>query len=1123
MANTTTHTATDNTFLKGLESSPIWNLADVGDLTYSFAGSGELTTINTAITDSGRTGTAVAVTTAMQGHLTAALNGWAAVSGLSFTAEATFDDANFQFGFANSLQSPSGGLNGFMQFPSTGGESFGVFSTNTGMSITPETGAGAPVNRVSLHEIGHGLAMSHPHGTPGVPWAISAATGAGDHQLDNNRYTVMSYERGGLDVKYDNKAYGYSVTPMALDIAAIQAMYGVDTSTNTTATTYNLTDAGTTALDLDGSDGSVSIGRAFYSIWDNQTDGARDKIAYSGAMRVLINLNDATLDTTVNAEDKAWIDDLATSATVASDLPTEFKLDFFDSGMGASAEYHAGGFFSRVFSSATSYDLGGYSIAKGVVIEDADGSSGKDVLIGNQVANTLDGKGEADVIHGAGGDDTIIGGAGDDEMWGGAGNDDIDGGDGTGDVAAFSGLCAEYTVEKDDTTGVFTVTHITDGTDGTDTLRNIEKLKFADGVIDITGDGPYGCPPVDFIFLVDLSGSYSDDLANFVSNARSIAASVLATSPDSQFAIASFVDKPESPYGSAGDYLYRADLPLTASVADFEAGLAALSTLSGGDTPEAQYVGLWRAANGVGLNLREDTQKIILIATDAPAHSAADYGLDENTIRDFLETEGIVVAGDDAAAAADVAGEDVADDHEVHWGDEVGETPVDGTEEYGYVPSLPDSGSELFLETLASQFGIGNVAPIFAVTSGAESFYEGISSAFRRSSVVPISSSSTDIGDSVREALLELTSPGALLGDADDNLFEGTPGNDIYAGSRGSDTLRGGEGDDLLDGGADDDTVEGGGGADTLSGGTGADEIDGGSGDDSIDPGAGVDLITLGDGFDKVLGTLAELLGDTITDFTHEDALKFRGASLVREGLLYDALTGVLQVDSDGDGAFEGSLTIGTGLSGGDFMAARLEDGTDVSFHSFLAPLAEGRAVGASEINGIVNADFLNGFNITDMSVTFAANAAAGFSNTVGYYEIDPTGQLVNVTILAANAKTATAPIDITVSDPDNDIGFFLVQDGARRISEAGFTADSFEFVDNGAGGFDLASQGTVLSGVNVFFSHDADLNPDGMEHVMSGVSDDDEGALIIGFEDLLRNGRSDDDFQDVLLYVDVA
>jgi hypothetical protein len=86
-----------------------------------------------------------------------------------------------------------------------------------------------------------------------------------------------------------------------------------------------------------------------------------------------------------------------------------------------------------------------------------------------------------------GGGDHLSGGTGNDRLDGGAGDDVLNGGSGTDD-AVFSGNRAGYRIGTDD--GVITVSDIndTDGSTGTDTMRNVEHLRFADETISV-GDG----------------------------------------------------------------------------------------------------------------------------------------------------------------------------------------------------------------------------------------------------------------------------------------------------------------------------------------------------------------------------------------------------------------------------------------------------------------------------------------------------------------------------------------------------------------------------------------------------------------------------------------------------------
>ncbi|WP_332653864.1 M10 family metallopeptidase C-terminal domain-containing protein [Brevundimonas sp.] len=93
---------------------------------------------------------------------------------------------------------------------------------------------------------------------------------------------------------------------------------------------------------------------------------------------------------------------------------------------------------------------------------------------------TMNGEAGADILTGGVGRDALNGGADDDLLNGGAENDAIDGGAGA-DTAVFSGNRAAYTISTN--SGVTTVT----GPDGADSLTNVERLQFADGLYDITG------------------------------------------------------------------------------------------------------------------------------------------------------------------------------------------------------------------------------------------------------------------------------------------------------------------------------------------------------------------------------------------------------------------------------------------------------------------------------------------------------------------------------------------------------------------------------------------------------------------------------------------------------------
>jgi uncharacterized delta-60 repeat protein/uncharacterized repeat protein (TIGR02059 family) len=126
-----------------------------------------------------------------------------------------------------------------------------------------------------------------------------------------------------------------------------------------------------------------------------------------------------------------------------------------------------------------------------VNIENVQGGYGNDLLIGNSVANHLDG------------------GAGDDTLEGRSGNDILSGYGGY-DTVVLTGSQNQYTVTYDAINQVGIVTDNVTGRDGTDTLQEIERIQFADGELLI------GQPRiVDPTIRVDLNGDDAGNAAEY--------------------------------------------------------------------------------------------------------------------------------------------------------------------------------------------------------------------------------------------------------------------------------------------------------------------------------------------------------------------------------------------------------------------------------------------------------------------------------------------------------------------------------------------------------------------------------------------------------------------------------
>ncbi|MDC7827074.1 M10 family metallopeptidase, partial [Pseudomonas sp. BLCC-B13] len=269
-----------------------------------------------------------ALTSAQTTAVANVLASWSSVANLQFTAvsETASDVGDLRFGGYSGMDE---GTLAWAYLPSNtpaGGDVWIGPATSSA-----ETSAGSYDFLTLLHEVGHALGLKHNFSTS--PYNSAVLTNA----LDEVAYTVMSY----------NDAYSfYPTTPMLLDIAAIQYMYGANYSWNQGDTTY------TWGVDE----------RIFETIWDG---GGTDTIDASNQLAsVRINLNEGAYSNI----GKTFID------------------------------YLYGNYqFNQ-----------GLAIAYGAQIENAIGSNHNDTLTGNALANVLTGGAGIDTLIGGLGNDTYI-------------------------------------------------------------------------------------------------------------------------------------------------------------------------------------------------------------------------------------------------------------------------------------------------------------------------------------------------------------------------------------------------------------------------------------------------------------------------------------------------------------------------------------------------------------------------------------------------------------------------------------------------------------------------------------------------------------------------------------------
>jgi len=190
-----------------------------------------------------------------------------------------------------------------------------------------------------IHELGHALGLKHPFSSPTLP-----------ANLENRLYTVMSYSNPAKDIYpeagYVNGKYTWlqyricPETPMVLDIAAMQYLYGANMQYHSGDDRYEF-------------DPTQPF---FKTLWDA---GGEDTLS---ASRYTL---DCVLDLTPGHYSSLRI---APAANTGGAIPTYDGTDAL-------------------------------GIAYGCIIENAEGGSGNDTLEGNSANNRLDGNDGTDTVR----------------------------------------------------------------------------------------------------------------------------------------------------------------------------------------------------------------------------------------------------------------------------------------------------------------------------------------------------------------------------------------------------------------------------------------------------------------------------------------------------------------------------------------------------------------------------------------------------------------------------------------------------------------------------------------------------------------------------------------------------
>ena len=667
----------------------------------------------------------------------------------------------------------------------------------------------------------------------------------------------------------------YPTTPMLLDIVALQHIYGVNTTWHAGNDTYTFTE---------GSD-------YYETIWDA---GGNDTIQY------------------VSAVDGARID------------------------------LHAGN-FSQLGNAITLSNLSiqqdDVAIAFNVVIENATGGGGNDVLIGNSAANTLLGGLGKDSLEGDAGNDTLDGGAGNDTMSGGAGNDSY-----LVDAAGDSVIETSSALSSDLVTSLVSFTlganleNLTLGGAGTiDATGNTQaNLLTGNGAANVL-DGRGG---IDTMTGGDGNDSYFVDIT---------ADSVVETSAP--------LGGIDTVFSKASSFTLGANLEIltltgTGSADGFGNGLDNLITGNSGANVLIGYAGVDTLVGGAGDDTYVFDGSDTLIELAGQGTDTIQGGF-SYSLPDLFENLALSGTGN-FDATGNAAGNVLTGNS--------GNNVLDGGE--GNDTLSGGAGNDTYYVIQAGD------AVVEAVGGGVDTVIS--------SRDITLSGTAAGIENLT---LLAGSSAVSATGNAQNNILQGNSNDNLLSGGDGNDVLRGGQGYDLMTGGTGNDTyyVNRGDGAGTsklapfedqvveaLNAGTDtvyssmytytlganvenlvlegmgrkgfgnalnnamtgdalANTLDGGAGNDTLNGGSGVDRLIGGAGNDSFvfdnLGGVDRVLDFSIADDTIQlslavfDDIGTAGAAMtvdafelgptaldLEDRILYDTNTGALYYDADGFG-----------------------------------------------------------------------------------------------------------------------------------------------------------------------------------------------------------------------------
>jgi Ca2+-binding RTX toxin-like protein len=700
---------------------------------------------------------------------------------------------------------------------------------------------------VAMHELGHALGLKHPH-------AASPTNTATLNVLDDSLFnSVMSYYAWPGVVLTKTNTDRLPTTPMALDIEAMQHLYGANTS-------YR---AGDDVYEFDGQ------GKYLQTLFDT---AGNDTIRVTG-----------TRDAEIDLRPDQW------------------------SKLGVPVQINGG--------SIQSEDT--VRIFKTSLIENAIGGAGSDLITGNNAANRLAGGAGNDRLIGYLGDDTLTGGAGSDvAMFTGQAADyridtfassrrvvDLNPADGDDGADIVSGVETLRFSDRDLGLAETSAARVLGEAFYDGYAHALSAAAFDDGGYAIAYEKRY----LDGIYYaqrIDANGSLAGAEIRLNETGVRLNAELTLTSLSTGGLLAVWQAAPGVIAGQRLDAQGNklgGEFTIGAGLANSSPGVARLpgggfvaawtSTVAGGPEIHAQrydgngtaaggelkinahlspsvhdvavtgltggqFVVSWHeiAANGGNPNAHHLYARVFDTAGNALGNefSVAGYATFDNShpAVSKLADGGFAVAWSDGGTtlsirrydgAGHAAGSTIDIPHTFSIA--LQKVLLAGLADGGFVAGITDNYNFPWPGTAYRFDASGN--PIAGAVSMANAFQEG----FLNPSLIALADGGFA---AIWQARFAESATLARVFDADANalglpILTGTAGDDRLNGGLGSQILEGAAGNDTLGGGAGDDALKGGSGNDSLSGDEGADTLSGGLGSDILDGGAGEDTASYAD------------------------------------------------------------------------------------------------------------------------------------------------------------------------------------------------------------------------------------------------------------------------------------